>query len=162
MANEFVVRNGLISLGGVTVPITGVTGTYTVSENDFTVEALSGSFTITLLNAGLYKGKLYDIKNSGVGNITAGHLTVNGDGLITGNLVVQGTTTSQNSNVITTNDLTITVGNNQTSGTLLNGAGLLVGSSNIATWRYNNLTTSWQSNIGITNSYESTFFLKDA
>ena len=82
MANEFVVRNGLISLGGVTVPITGVTGTYTVSENDFTVEALSGSFTITLLNAGLYKGKLYDIKN-----IMISRLLINRNSLLYGSFM---------------------------------------------------------------------------
>jgi hypothetical protein len=96
---------------------------------------------------------------SGAGNITGGHLTVQGDGLITGNLVVQGTTTSQNSNTITTNDLTITVGNNQSSGSPLNGGGLLVGASNIAKWQFNNLTTSWQSNISITPSANGTLSL---
>jgi hypothetical protein len=87
---------------------------------------------------------------SGGGNIATGNLTVTRNAIIVGNLTVQGTTTSLNSNTITTNDLTITVGNNQSTGVALNNAGLLVGSSNIATWRFNNATTSWQSNIGIT------------
>ena len=95
MANEFVLRKGLISLGAVTVPITGVTGVYTVTENDFTVEAISGSFAITLPDAALYKGKLYDIKNSGGGVININTNGGNIDGVSSktlnqyGNLFVQ-------------------------------------------------------------------------
>jgi hypothetical protein len=96
---------------------------------------------------------------SGTGNVRSGNLYLGGDGLIVGNLVVQGTTTSQNSNTITTNDLTITVGNNQSTGSALNGGGILVGSSNIAKWQFNNLTTSWQSNIAITPSANGTLSL---
>jgi hypothetical protein len=96
---------------------------------------------------------------SGTGNVRSGNLFLAGDGLIVGNLVVQGTTTSLNSNTITTNDLTITVGNNQSTGVALNGGGILVGSSNIAKWQFNNLTTSWQSNIAITPSANSTLSL---
>jgi hypothetical protein len=96
---------------------------------------------------------------SGTGNITGGNLYLIGNGLIVGNLLVQGTTTAQNSNTVTTNDLTITVGNNQSTGSLLNGGGLLVGSSNIATWQFNNLNTSWQTNISITPSTNGTLNL---
>ena len=62
MANEFVLRKGLISLGGVTVPITGVTSGYTVTENDFTVEATTGSFTISGLYTDLLVGTAYSVK----------------------------------------------------------------------------------------------------
>jgi hypothetical protein len=79
-----------------------------------------------------------------------GSLSVQTSAIIYGNLTVTGTTTTANANTITTNDLTITVGNNQSSGTLLSGAGLLVGNSNIATFLYNNPTSSWQSNISLT------------
>ena len=96
---------------------------------------------------------------SGTGNVSGGNLFIAGDGLIIGDLVVQGTTTSQNSNTITTNDLTITVGNNQSTGSALNDGGLLVGSSNIAKWQFNNLTTSWQSNIAITPTANGTLSL---
>jgi hypothetical protein len=99
---------------------------------------------------------------SGTGNVRGGNLFLTGDGLIVGNLTVQGTTTSLNSNTITTNDLTITVGNNQSTGVALNGGGILVGSSNIAKWQFNNLTTSWQSNIGITPSANGTLSLGGA
>jgi hypothetical protein len=96
---------------------------------------------------------------SGTGNVSGGNLFITGDGLIIGDLVVQGTTTSQNSNTVTTNDLTITVGNNQSTGAALNNGGLLVGSSNIAKWQFNNLTTSWQSNIAITPTANGTLSL---
>ena len=96
---------------------------------------------------------------SGTGNVSGGNLFIAGDGLIIGDLVVQGTTTSQNSNTITTNDLTITVGNNQSTASALNNGGLLVGSSNIAKWQFNNLTTSWQSNIAITPTANGTLSL---
>jgi hypothetical protein len=44
MANEFVLRKGLISLGGVTFPLTQVNGTYTVLPTDYFVEATGNDF----------------------------------------------------------------------------------------------------------------------
>ena len=70
MANEFVARKGLITLGSFTVPYTAVTSTYTVGENDYVVNATSGTFTITLPTAVGVEGKNYFIKNSGSGLIT--------------------------------------------------------------------------------------------
>jgi hypothetical protein len=86
---------------------------------------------------------------SGTGNVICGNISIGQNAVVQGNLTVLGTTTSTNSNSITTNNITITVGNNQSSGAALNGGGLLVGQSNIAKWQFNNLTTSWQSNIAI-------------
>ena len=83
-------------------------------------------------------------------DITAAAVLVDGDTTITGNLLVLGNTTTINSNVITTNDKTITVANNISNSTLLDGAGLDAGQTAIATWRFNTATTSWQSNIAIT------------
>ena len=84
------------------------------------------------------------------GNITTGNLAVGNDVVITGNLTVNGNTTTINSNVITTNDKSITLANNQTTGANVDGSGIDVGSTSIATWKYNNATVSWQSNIGLT------------
>ena len=70
MANEFIVRKGIISLGGVTVPLTQVNGVYSVGVDDYTVEATANSFTITLPTAVGITGKIYVIKNSGAGTIT--------------------------------------------------------------------------------------------
>jgi len=95
-----------------------------------------------------------------VGNLTA--LNVAGDSILYGNLQVLGNTTYINSNVITTNDLNITVGNNQSTGSALNNAGIDVGSNNLATWRFNNPTYSWQSNIDITPTSNVTLNLGGA
>ena len=70
MANEFVTRRGIISLGGVTFPYVAVTGTYTVSADDYAVDCTSGTFTVTLPSATEITGKIYVIKNSGSGVIT--------------------------------------------------------------------------------------------
>ena len=70
MANEFILRKGLISLGGVTFPLTQVTSTYTVLTTDYFVEATSGTFTISLPTAVGIKGQVYQIKNAGNGTIT--------------------------------------------------------------------------------------------
>jgi hypothetical protein len=71
MANEFVTRRGIISLGGVTFPYVAVTGTYSVKEDDYAVDCTSGTFTVTLPSATEIKGKIYVIKNSGSGVITS-------------------------------------------------------------------------------------------
>jgi len=79
------------------------------------------------------------------------NLYVSANAVITGNLTVNGTTTTINSNTVTTNDKTITVANNQSTGANVDGAGFDAGGGTpIATWRYNNATASWQSNVGIT------------
>jgi len=70
MANEFVARKGVISLGGITFPYTAVNGTYTITANDYLIDATSGTFQITLPSAVGIKGKIYVIKNSGNGVIT--------------------------------------------------------------------------------------------
>lgn len=84
------------------------------------------------------------------GQVLTGNLEVSKSVVITGNLTVNGTTTTINSNVITTNDKTFTLANNQSTGAGVDGAGIEVGSPAVATFYYNNATSSWQSNVGIT------------
>jgi hypothetical protein len=67
MANEFIVRKGIKSLGGVTFPYTGVTDNCTIGSNEYLINAPSGTFTITLPTAVGVSGKQYIIKNSGNG-----------------------------------------------------------------------------------------------
>ena len=43
MANEFVARKGIISLGGLTFPFVDVTTNYNVTENDYLINVTSGS-----------------------------------------------------------------------------------------------------------------------
>jgi hypothetical protein len=84
---------------------------------------------------------------------------VDGAVVIAGNLSVQGNVTFIDSNVITTNEKSITLGNNQNTGTALDGAGIDIGNNTLAYWRFNNATTSWQSNIGLTPAANGTLNL---
>ena len=118
-----------------------------------------------------YTGNLTANNISSTGNInvggslnsdditSSGNVTVFGDQIITGNLTVQGTTTTINSNTISTNDKNITVANNQSTSANIDGAGLDAGNPAIATWRYNAATQTWQANIGITPTSNAVFDL---
>ena len=70
MANEFILRKGLISLGGTTYPYKAVTTTYTIGVDDQMIDCTSGTFNVTLPTAVSITGKLYTVKNSGTGTIT--------------------------------------------------------------------------------------------
>jgi hypothetical protein len=70
MANEFVTRRGIVSLGGVTFPYVAIGGTYTILEKDYFIDATSGTFTVTLPISGIVTGRIYIVKNSGSGIIT--------------------------------------------------------------------------------------------
>jgi len=70
MANEFVARKGIISLGGITFPATGITSSYIVGVNDYLIDVTGNTITITLPTAVGINGKNYVIKNSGSGVVT--------------------------------------------------------------------------------------------
>ena len=169
------------NLGAGNVSGTNITGTLsTASQTNITSVGTLGSLSVTgNVSAGNLSGtniagtlttaSQTNITSVGTlgslsvtGNITGGNLSINTDAIITGNLTVNGTTTTINSNTITTNDLNITVGNNQSTGAALNNAGLDVGSNNLATWRFNNATTSWQSNIAVMPTANGTLTLGGA
>jgi hypothetical protein len=63
---------------------------------------------------------------------------------------------------LTVNDKDIIVANNVTGGANIDGAGIQAGNPATATWFYNNATTSWQSNIGITPTANGTLSLGGA
>jgi len=86
MANELVIRDGFISLGGITLPYKAVTATYAVTSSDYMVDATSGTFTITLPTSVGVAGKIFEIKNSGTGTITVATTssqTIDGDATVT-------------------------------------------------------------------------------
>ena len=70
MAKDFVVRNGLKSLGGITFPLTGITVTYLVKEEDYLIDVTGNTVTVTLPTAVGVNGKNYVIKNRGTGVVT--------------------------------------------------------------------------------------------
>jgi hypothetical protein len=76
-----------------------------------------------------------------------------------GNLTVNGNITYINSNVITTNEKSITLANNQSTAANVDGSGIDIGNATVAYWRFNNATSSWQSNIGLTPAANATLNL---
>ena len=152
-SNIFIVSSG----GNIAV---GVGGTGNV-----VVWATTGQYVTGLLSvSGNITGGniLTDGLLSVNGNITGSNLLINNDATITGNLVVNGNTTFINSNVITTNDKSITLANNQSTAANVDGAGIDIGNTTIAYWRFNNATTSWQSNVGLTPAANATLNLGGA
>jgi len=106
------------------------------------------------------------------GNVNAGNITIAGDlisslgatltidpatvgnaGLvvINGNLQVNGTTTTINSNVVSTNDLTVNYANNAINAAAANGGGIEIGpiGSPFITWLYNSTANTFTSSAGI-------------
>lgn len=71
MANEFVARKGIISLGSLTLPYTAVTDNYTASTDDFLIDVISvGLTTVTLPSTIGIQGKTYVVRNSTTTTIT--------------------------------------------------------------------------------------------
>ena len=70
MGKDFVVRNGLKSLGGITFPLTGITATYLVKEEDYLIDVTGNTVTVTLPTAVGVNGKNYVIKNRGTDVVT--------------------------------------------------------------------------------------------
>ena len=72
-AQAFVIFNEFINwleAGLLTETYRAITGTDTVLAGDYTVNATSGTFTLTLLTAVGRQGKIYNLKNSGTGVVT--------------------------------------------------------------------------------------------
>jgi hypothetical protein len=85
MANEFVVRRGIKSLGGITFPQVTINSSYTVTDDDYMVDVTSGTFTVSLPTAVGRQGRLYVIKNNGGGAVTVdpyGSETIDGKPLV--------------------------------------------------------------------------------
>jgi hypothetical protein len=85
--------------------------------------------------------------------ITIDPATIGNAGLvvINGNLQVNGTTTTINSNVVSTNDLTVNYANNAINSGAANGGGIEVGpiGSPFITWLYNSSANVFTSSAGI-------------
>ena len=94
-----------------------------------------------------------DLISSANSIITIDPATVGNAGLvvINGNLQVNGTTTTINSNVVSTNDLTVNYANNAINGAAANGGGIEIGpiGSPFITWLYNNSANAWVSTGGV-------------
>lgn len=70
MANEFVARKGIISLGGLTFPYYPTSVTYTANTDDYFIDVTNTGVTVHLPTVVGIEGKQYVIRNSSTGNTT--------------------------------------------------------------------------------------------
>ena len=141
----------------------GVSGTYASYANSaLSFNAATGALTAITLNGTIgtaYQNTITTMAGLTGFGTTGVITTAVGDVIVSGNLTVNGTTTTINANTVTTNDKNINLANNQTTSALVDGAGIDIGSNQLVTWRYNNATTSWQSNVSITPAATNTLSL---
>jgi len=155
------------TVGGViTGTSTSVTGTQTAASTvGGVITGSSASVTGTVTGTSVVGGSITIASNNITGSGSTLTIDPNGAGgvdgavVIAGNLSVQGNVTYIDSNVITTNEKSITLANNVNTGSQADGAGIDVGNNTLAYWRFNNATTSWQSNISLTPASNATLNL---
>lgn len=78
-------------------------------------------------------------------DITAANISVDGNAVITGNLTVQGTTTTINSTAVAITDINLTLAKDAANATAANGAGLTVAGAG-ATLTYTSVNDRWNLN----------------
>jgi len=146
-------NTGTVTSVEVTSNTLTVTGSPITSSGPITIDLpalpVIGNVRITG-NANIGVANVSTLLVNGNANVT-GNLNVSSDAIITGNLTVNGTTTTVNSTVVNVNDKNIVLANNQTTSDGANGSGITVGSGTpIATWNYSNVRNGWVSSNTIT------------
>ena len=127
-----------VTITGGTIDGT-VIGATTRAAGNFTNIDTSGNVTV--------QGTLYS------NDITASNVTVDGDAIITGNLTVQGVTTTVNSNTISVGDKNIELAKDSTSAAQSDGAGLtVIGPTTPATISYDGTNDRWVLNKGLSGT----------
>ena len=127
-----------VTITGGTIDGT-VIGATTRAAGNFTNIDTSGNVTV--------QGTLYS------NDITASNVTVDGDAIITGNLTVQGTTTTVNSNTVSVGDKNIELAKDSTSAAQSDGAGLtVIGPTTPATITYDGTNDRWVLNKGLSGT----------
>lgn len=131
-----------VALGSDTLTFaggTGVTTTVTNNQVSFAIgQAVNTNSNVTFNNVTV-DGTLTS------NDITSANITVDGNATITGNLIVQGTTTTISSTTLDVADLNITVANGAATSAAANGAGLSVGGAN-ASFTYTSADDRWNLN----------------
>ena len=131
-----------VALGTDTLTFEGGTGVAT-TVTDNKVSFAIGQAVATTSNV-----TFNDLTVSGVfssNDITAANVTVDGNAIITGNLTVQGTTTTVNSTAVAIADVNITVAKDATNAAQADGAGLTVAGAG-ATLTYTAVNDRWNLN----------------
>jgi hypothetical protein len=118
---------------------TGVTTTVTDNKVSFAIgQAVATTSNVTFNNVTVNGTLTSD-------DITAANISVDGNATITGNLTVQGTTTTVNSTAVSIADINITLAKDAASAAEAEGAGLTVAGAN-ATLTYTSANDRWNFN----------------
>jgi len=150
-------------VGNITQDRTTLTNDVLVSNSTASTTTTSGALVVTggvgVGGAATVGGQIKSTATTESTNTTSGaiitqggvgiakNLNVGGDTTITGNLTVNGVTTTVNSTTLDVDDLNITVAKGAASSAAADGAGLTVeGPSPSATLLYTHATTSWNFN----------------
>jgi hypothetical protein len=128
-----------VALGSDTLDFEGGTGVTTAVTNNkvtFSIgQAISTTSNVTFNNVTVNGTLSSD-------DITAANISVAGNATITGNLIVNGTTTTVNSTTVEIADVNITLAKDATTAAEANGAGLTIAGAN-ATFVYNSISDRW-------------------
>lgn len=134
----------IVNVGTDTLTFAGGTGVATTVTNNQVSFAI-GQPVATTDNVTFNTVTVNGTLNSN--DITSASISIAGDATITGNLTVQGTTTTINSATIAVTDLNITVAKDAANATAANGAGLTVAGPTVpATLLYSSVDDRWNFN----------------
>ena len=163
-----------INIGGeaTTVEIGAASGTTTVHNNvdidlDLNVDGgdiTTNATTFNLLNTNATTVNAFGAAtavNIGTGGDNGGATTIGHDLIVTGDLTVNGDTTTINSTTLTVDDLQIVVASGAADGIAANGAGILVDGAN-ASLTWDNTNTSWDSSEDFNLASGKAFYINDA
>ena len=163
-----------INMGGAatTVEIGAATGTTTVHNNldvdlDLNVDGgdiTTNAATFNLLNTNattINIGGAATTINMGTGGDGGGTTTIGHDLVVTGDLTVNGNTTTINSTTLTVDDLNIVLASGAASAAAANGAGITVDGAN-ATITYDSANTSWDSSEDWNLASGKAYYINDA
>ena len=119
---------------GVTTAVTNNTVTFSIGQSVGTTDNVT--FNDVTVNGNLYSN-----------DITSSSINVTGDAIITGNLTVQGTTTTVNSTAVAISDINLLLAKDATTAAAANGAGITVaGPTTPASITYSSANDSWNFN----------------
>lgn len=142
-----------VSLLADTLTFQGGTGVTTVVTNNQVSFAIGQAVAITS------NVTFNDITTTGVlysNDITAASVTVDGNAIITGNLTVQGTTTTVNSTTVAIGDKNISLAKDAATASAADGGGItIVGPTVAATLTYSSSDDRWNfnKNLNVTSVY---------
>ena len=157
----FVAANGSVFITGNTSLQSGGAGNLFVRNN--TGSAVGMAITdATSFHVGSVTNSQFNLKQNNTTQAyidTSGNVNVVNSLIVAGNLQVSGAIVTNNTTNISTNNLDLVLANNQSTGSGVDGGGLILGNNNVVTWTYQNSTNAWRSNVNVLPTTNNTLNL---